>query len=103
MNCQLSDRPSEGASPTIVGERIFEFCLPPRERRGIVEMLNAFGAIRLDDHEFEANAGRRGTRFATDKAALPFVKPNHRVVGCFLGACHAIAAEPRRREASSLA
>jgi hypothetical protein len=59
-----------------VRQGVFQFGLPASERPGIVEMLNALGAVGLNYDELETARGC-GTRFATDKVALPFVKPHH--------------------------
>ena len=40
-------------------------------------MLNSLGAVRLNDDQLESAAAARGTGFATDESALPFVKPDH--------------------------
>ena len=62
-----------------MSQRVFQFRLPPRERRRVVEMFNALGAIGLDDDQFEAGAAGRRPRFAPDKAALSLVEPDHRL------------------------
>jgi hypothetical protein len=71
------DSPSEGAGPTIMRQRRFEFGLPFGERRRIVKVLDLLAAVWLNHDQFEANAGWSGTSFAPDESALPFVKPDH--------------------------
>ena len=58
-------------------EGVFQFRLPAGERRRILEVLNAFGAIGLNDDELKTAAACRGTSFAPDEGALPFVEPDH--------------------------
>ena len=59
-------------------ERIFEFRLSARERRRVIEVFDALGAIGLDDDQFETAAGGGVAGLASNKIALTFVKPDHR-------------------------
>ena len=74
----MSNRAAERPRPAIVRQGVFQFCLSPRERCGVVKVFDALGAIGLNDDELEAAATRGDTRLASNEAALPFVKPNHR-------------------------
>ena len=68
---------SEGSRPAIMRQRRFEFGLPFRKRRRVVEVFDVLGAVGLNHHQLEAHTAGRGTSFAPDKSALPFVEPHH--------------------------
>jgi hypothetical protein len=59
-------------------QRRLKFRLTSGERGGIIKMLDLFRAVRLNDDQLEPDAAGRRPRFASDKCALPFVKPDHR-------------------------
>ena len=73
------DCSAEGTGPPVVGQVRFQFCLPLRQGRRIVKMLDLLAAIRLNDDQLEANAAGGGSRLTPDERALPFVKPHHLV------------------------
>ena len=61
--------------PSLATDLPLEFGLPPRERGGIVEPLDAFGAVGLDDAQLEAVAGR--PRLVAQKFAFAFEPPEN--------------------------
>ncbi len=70
-------RSAEGTGPSVVGQMGLEFCLPLRQVRRIVKMLDLLAAIRLNDDQLEPRATGGGSRFTPDERTLPFVKPHH--------------------------
>jgi hypothetical protein len=58
-------------------QRVLQFRLASSQGGGIVEMLDVFGAVRLNDHQFEALAAGSNAGFASDKRTVPFVEPHH--------------------------
>ena len=72
-----SDRSAEWTRPAVVGQRRFQFRLPPGEGGGIIKMLDLLGAVWLNHDQLEAHIAGSGTSFAPDKRALTFVEPHH--------------------------
>ena len=64
------------ARPAFGREVALEVDLPPREIGGILEALDAFGAVGVDDAQFVAAARQIGD-FVPQELAAPLKPPEH--------------------------
>jgi len=64
------------ARPAVGREVALEVGLPPREIGGILEVLDAFGAVGVDDAQFVAAARQVGD-FVPQELAAPLEPPEH--------------------------
>src|SRR5438445_3370818 len=65
------------AGPSFVSQRLLERDLPLRERPGILETLDALGAVGLGDDQLVESVGRLA-RFTAHELTLLLEDPNHR-------------------------
>jgi leucyl/phenylalanyl-tRNA--protein transferase len=57
-------------------QRRLQLLLSAFQRRRIIEALDAFGSVRIDDDELE-RVSVRVARLAANEVSVPFVEPNH--------------------------